>query len=110
MKIGIIGGGIAGCASAYYLSKITSDITIFEKDFIGAHSSGKSNGSIIPFIDYDINSPSEQLSDYAISVHNNLKMKFHSKFYYSKKPVVHLFKNNSYSKIYDNYKKNKLNK
>lgn len=110
MKIGIIGGGIAGCAAAYYLSKKTSDITIFEKDFIGAHSSGKSNGSIIPFIDYDINSYSEQLSDYALSVHNNLKMKFHSKFYYSKKPVVHLFKNNSYSKIYDNYKKNKLNK
>ena len=110
MKIGIIGGGIVGCAAAYYLSEKTSEITIFEKDFIAGHSSGKSNGSIIPYIDYDINLTAGQLSDYAISIHNNLKIKFHKKFYYVKKPVMHLFKKNDYSKIYDNYKKNKLNK
>ena len=39
MKVGIIGGGILGLFSAYYLSKEgIEDITIFEKNFLGSGS------------------------------------------------------------------------
>ncbi|MFL2665102.1 MAG: NAD(P)/FAD-dependent oxidoreductase [Dehalococcoidia bacterium] len=102
MKIGIIGGGIAGSATAYYLSKTKSQITIFEKDFVGAHSSGKSNGSIIPFIENDKNGSIRLLSDYSLNIHNKLMKQFKD-IYYVKKPVMHLFTNNEDSIIYENY-------
>ena len=38
MKVGIVGGGIVGLFTAYYLSKEGIDITIFEKDFLGSGS------------------------------------------------------------------------
>ena len=102
MKIGIIGGGIAGSATAYYLSKTKSEVTIFEKDFVAAHSSGKSNGSIIPLIEKDKNTSISLLSDYALNIHNKLMQKF-SDIYYVKKPVMHLFTKNENSAIYENY-------
>jgi len=38
LKVGIVGGGIVGLFTAYYLSKEGIDITIFEKDFLGSGS------------------------------------------------------------------------
>lgn len=41
-KITIIGGGIIGLSIGYQLSKAGTEITLIEKDFLGAHASGSS--------------------------------------------------------------------
>lgn len=38
MKVGIVGGGIVGLFTAYYLLREGADVTIFEKDFLGSDS------------------------------------------------------------------------
>ena len=42
----IIGGGISGIATAYYLSENGLNAILLEKDHIAAHSSGKAYGGI----------------------------------------------------------------
>lgn len=46
MDVAIIGGGIVGCASAYYLRKRGADVTLFEKGSIGNGSTERSAGGI----------------------------------------------------------------
>src|SRR5438105_2722987 len=40
----IIGGGVIGCAIAYYLSKSGVEVTVLERDTIGAQASGAAAG------------------------------------------------------------------
>jgi glycine oxidase len=40
----VVGGGVIGCAIAYYLSKSGREITILERDTIGAQASGAAAG------------------------------------------------------------------
>ena len=46
MRIVVVGGGIVGCAAAYYLGKRGADVTVFEKGAIGAGSTERSLGGI----------------------------------------------------------------
>ena len=46
MDVAIIGGGIVGCASAYYLRKRGADVTLLEKGSIGNGSTERSAGGI----------------------------------------------------------------
>lgn len=46
MDVAIIGGGIVGCASAYYLRQRGADVTLFEKGPIGNGSTERSVGGI----------------------------------------------------------------
>ncbi|MGV8169069.1 MAG: FAD-dependent oxidoreductase [Candidatus Nanoarchaeia archaeon] len=48
MKIGIIGGGIAGLSSAYELSKKGHEVTVFSED-IGGLAKGEGNIALEPF-------------------------------------------------------------
>ena len=50
MKISIIGGGIAGCASAYYLTRAGHDVTLYERDSLASHASGFALGGLIPAV------------------------------------------------------------
>ena len=36
----IVGGGIAGCSAAYFLSQQSQSVLLFEKDSVAAHASG----------------------------------------------------------------------
>src|SRR2546421_6068941 len=49
----IIGGGVIGCAIAYYLSKNGVEVTVLERDTIGAHASGAAAGifSLLKLLD-----------------------------------------------------------
>lgn len=45
-EICIIGGGITGLSTAYYLSKNGKEVVVLEKDRICSHTSGKTTGKI----------------------------------------------------------------
>lgn len=52
MKIVIAGGGVIGCAIAYYLAKEGADVTVLERGDIGQEASSASAGMILaPFDD-----------------------------------------------------------
>jgi sarcosine oxidase subunit beta len=42
----VVGGGIIGLASAYYLERSGADVTVLEKSSIGAGNTGRANGGI----------------------------------------------------------------
>ena len=46
MQTAIVGGGIVGLASAYYLSQRGVDVTVLEKGSLGSGSTGRANGGI----------------------------------------------------------------
>ncbi|MDA0677150.1 MAG: FAD-dependent oxidoreductase, partial [Chloroflexi bacterium] len=46
----VIGGGIAGCSAAYFLARGGQSVTLFEKDGIASHASGKAFGELQPEI------------------------------------------------------------
>ena len=72
MKILIIGGGIAGCSAAYYLSRDGHDVSLFERDSVASHASGFALGGIIPSFGDLPNNSYEVLSNYSIGLHRDL--------------------------------------
>lgn len=46
VNIAIIGGGITGCATAYYLAKEGIESIVFEKNFVGSGATGRCGGGI----------------------------------------------------------------
>ncbi len=51
MKIAIIGAGIMGLSTAYYLSKSGIDVTVLEQKYLLYGASGRNSGGITPMID-----------------------------------------------------------
>jgi len=72
MKISIIGGGIAGCSTAYYLTKDGHDVTLFERDSLASHASGFAQGGLKPVIRGTREIEYQNLSDYSIGLHRDL--------------------------------------
>jgi glycine oxidase len=71
MKIGIIGGGIVGSSSAYYLSKFGYKPVVIEKDGVASHASGFAQGGLNPNVNpYSIDFELHQLAWY---LHNEIK-------------------------------------
>ena len=70
--IAIIGGGIVGCAAAYYASKEGQKVLLIEKDSIASHASGFAYGGITPSIGLEKGSPYEKLSNYSYKLHRIL--------------------------------------
>ncbi|MCW5254495.1 MULTISPECIES: NAD(P)/FAD-dependent oxidoreductase [unclassified Streptomyces] len=44
--VAVIGGGLLGCATAYYLARAGAGVLLLEKDQIGRHASGQNAGSL----------------------------------------------------------------
>ncbi len=44
----IVGGGVVGCASAYYLTKAGAGVALLEKDEVGGAASGAAAGMLVP--------------------------------------------------------------
>ena len=44
----IVGGGVVGIATAYYLAKAGVTSTIIERDSVGSHASGFAYGGLSP--------------------------------------------------------------
>ena len=45
-RVIVIGGGIQGCATAYFLARRGQDVTLLEKDYIARHASGVNAGGV----------------------------------------------------------------
>lgn len=45
-EVVIVGGGIQGCASAYFLAKLGLEVTLLEKDWVSRHASGVNAGGV----------------------------------------------------------------
>ena len=48
VDVAIVGGGVIGCAIAYYLSKSGVDVSVFDRGEIGAEASSAATGLIAP--------------------------------------------------------------
>lgn len=69
----VIGGGISGCATAYYLSSAGHSVALIEKDAIAAHASGFAFGSLhTRFQPPTGSSPVEWFRAEAIDLHHDL--------------------------------------
>jgi glycine oxidase len=51
-EVVVVGGGVAGCATAYYLSRAGVKVTLIERDSIGQQASGYSAGGLNPLHGY----------------------------------------------------------
>tara|TARA_B110000977_G_scaffold200633_1_gene291900 strand:+ start:511 stop:1635 length:1125 start_codon:yes stop_codon:yes gene_type:complete len=86
-RVIIIGGGIQGCAAAYFLAKRGQNITLLEKDNIARHASGVNAGGVrrlgrdlaeipLSLAAMDIwNHLSEEIGDAALAFHPNFYVK-----------------------------------
>ena len=65
----IVGGGVAGCAAALFISGMGYSVRLFEKDGIANHASGFAFGSIQPQI---VKTPTSGLLAAALDIHKDL--------------------------------------
>ncbi|MCD2204599.1 NAD(P)/FAD-dependent oxidoreductase [Halobacterium sp. KA-6] len=73
MQIAIVGGGIVGLASAYYLSKRDVDVTVLEKGSLGSGSTDRANGGIRAHFSSPVSS---KLSQRSIEVWESIETEF----------------------------------
>ena len=53
----IVGAGVVGCATAYYLARAGAQVTIVERDSVGSHASGFALGGLNPLSGVGIPDP-----------------------------------------------------
>ena len=68
----IIGGGVAGCATAYYLSLAGVKATVIEREGIGSQASGYSAGGLNPLEGANIPGPLAALAMESFKLHRGL--------------------------------------
>lgn len=71
-EVAIVGGGIVGCATAYYLAQRGVASTIIERDGIAAHASGFAYGGLNPTSGAGIPGPMSPLARWAFGLHASL--------------------------------------
>ena len=69
----IVGGGIAGLATAYYLAKARVTSVVVERDAIGSHASGFAYGGLSPLSGFGIPGPLAEIADYGMRLHRELR-------------------------------------
>ena len=68
----VVGGGVVGCAAAYYLAGEGLSVTIVERDSVASHASGFAYGGLTPVMGIYIDDPLVALSAYADELHAEL--------------------------------------
>lgn len=71
-EIVVVGGGIVGCATAYFLANDGVDVTIVEKGDVGGSASGYSAGLLNPLEGAGIPGPLEGLAEESFRMHRPL--------------------------------------
>jgi glycine oxidase len=68
----IVGGGLAGMATAYYLAKSGVPSLVVERDAIGSHASGFAYGGLSPLSGFGIPGPQAEMAQKAMGLHREL--------------------------------------
>jgi glycine oxidase len=68
----IVGGGIAGMVTAYYLAKAGVPSVVVERDAIGSHASGFAYGGLSPISGFGIPGPLAEVSQDGMRLHREL--------------------------------------
>lgn len=68
----IVGGGIAGMTTAYYLAKSGVRSVVVERDAIGSHASGFAYGGLMPLSGFGIPGPQAEIAQDGMRLHREL--------------------------------------
>src|SRR5919197_6443294 len=68
----IVGGGIAGMTTAYYLARSGVTSVVVERDAIGSHASGFAYGGLSPLIGFGIPGPLAEIAQDGMRLHREL--------------------------------------
>lgn len=68
----IVGGGIAGMATAYYLAKAGVRSVVVERDAIGSHASGFAYGGLSPLTGFGIPGPLAEIAREGMRLHREV--------------------------------------
>lgn len=68
----IVGGGIAGMTTAYYLAKAGVESVVVERDAIGSHASGFAYGGLSPLSGFGIPGPQAEIALDGMRMHREL--------------------------------------
>ena len=69
----IVGGGIAGLTTAYYLAKAGVPSVVVERDAIGSHASGFAYGGLSPLSGFGIPGPLAEIAQDGMRLHRELR-------------------------------------
>ena len=70
--VAIVGGGIVGISTAYYLAKAGVRSVIVERDAVGSHASGFAYGGLSPLAGVGIPGPVSALAEEGMRLHHEL--------------------------------------
>ena len=70
MRIVVVGGGITGALTAYFLVRLGADVTLVERDRIGGQASGHNPGGLNPLHGAGIPGPLEELALASFRLHH----------------------------------------
>src|SRR5499425_1457617 len=73
----IVGGGIAGMTTAYYLAKSGVPSVVVERDAIGSHASGFAYGGLSPLSGFGIPGPLADIAQDGMRLHRELSKSLH---------------------------------
>ena len=62
MRVGIIGGGVIGCAIAWRLARQGAAVTVFEHRGVGTGATQASAGALVPYVEAHEPSPLQDLT------------------------------------------------
>ncbi len=68
----IVGGGVVGCATAYFLALEGQSVTLIERDSVASHASGFAYGGLSPIVGIIEDDPVLPLSEAADAIHKEL--------------------------------------
>lgn len=70
--VAIIGGGIVGAATAYYLGEAGVSTVIIERDAVGSHASGHAYGGLSAMAGPGVHGPTQELSRLSVRLYREM--------------------------------------
>ena len=70
----LVGGGIVGIVTAYYLAKGGGPSVVIERDAIGTHASGFAYGGLSPVSGFGIPGPLAEIAEDGLRLHRELAL------------------------------------
>lgn len=75
----VVGGGVIGCAVAYFLAREGLSVTLLERDAVGEHASGAAAGMLLPTGEVDAPGPFLTLAMESLALFPDLARELHER-------------------------------